>query len=330
MPTQVITLRSGERVEASVIRAPDPVWADRIEAMVRHKGDPWDWQNSELLRREVGLETRFFILHRGGAPFANIMLAEAGGAAILGHVWTEPADRGAGASSVLMDLVLGDFRARGGQALFLGTEFGTTPWHYYRRRGFEPVEPGSDYMELFNVPPGLFAETWFGAAEAVVEPLDWRHWPASVPLFMGPWPGMVRIAAVKLFGRRSPEAGLLGMLRQERRLQAAGEPGCARVLRAAAGAAVLGFASLQPDPDGPGRVVDLYCHPRWWARADGLLAALPQPRGERIRAYADSGFAEKLGALERAGFRREAVLPGRVAADAAGRVRVDVEIWVRG
>jgi GNAT superfamily N-acetyltransferase len=329
MPIPDPALRTGEVVTAAVIRSPDPIWADRVEGMLRHKGDPWNWQNSELLRREVGVEARFFILHRGGAPFANIMLAEAGGVGILGHVWTEPADRGGGASSILMNLLLEDFRKRGGRALFLGTEFDSAAWRYYKRRGFEPVEPGSDYMELYRQPAGEFFGSWFEAADAVVEPLDWRHWPASVPLFLGPWPGAVRIAATQLFGRRSSEGRILGILREERRRRAAGEPGCARVLRASGGAAVLGFASWQPDPEREGKLVDLYCHPGWWHRADDLLAALPLRQGDRLKAYADAGLEAKAGALERAGFRQAAILPQWVASDAAGRVRADVAVFVR-
>jgi hypothetical protein len=326
----IVTLRSGEQVSATTVRAPDSEWASRLEVMLQHKGDPWNWQNSELLRCNVGLEARFFVLHRSAAPFANIMLIETAGVGILGHVWTEPADRGGGASSILMDMLLRDFQTRGGRTLFLGTEYNSDPWHYYHRRGFKPVEPASGYMVLYLQSPEDFALTWFRAADAVVEPLDWPHWPSSVPLFLGAFPGAVRIAATQLIGRRSPEGPMLPILREERRRQTASEPGSARVLRAADGAAVLGFASWHADSFWPeGHVVDLYCHPQWWHRADELLAALPWPKTGRLVAYADADLVPKRAALERFGFKSVALLPRWVAVDAARMSFADVAVYAR-
>jgi hypothetical protein len=43
---------------------PDLEWADRIVALLEHKGEPWNWQNQAVLRDYIGLDVRFFILHK--------------------------------------------------------------------------------------------------------------------------------------------------------------------------------------------------------------------------------------------------------------------------
>jgi GNAT superfamily N-acetyltransferase len=328
--SQTAQLRDGAQATATVVRAPDSTWAGRIEAMLGHKGDPWDWQNAEIARKDLGLEARFFLLQRGEAPFANIMLAETEGVGLLGHVWTEAADRGLGASSVLMELLLADFRDRGGRALFLGTVFDTAPWHYYRRRGFEPVESGSGYMALYQSTESDFYSGWFEVGSAEIKMLGWPDWPAAAPLFLGAFPGAVRISATQLIGRRSPEGPLLPLLREEEKRQSAGLPGCACILRAVGKAAVLGFASRFPDSTWPDlQRVDLYCHPKWWHRAGELLAALPAAEPGQSLAYADADLAPKCQALERAGFKAVAVLPRWIATDAARTTAIDVIVYLR-
>ncbi|HWA86573.1 MAG TPA: GNAT family N-acetyltransferase [Opitutus sp.] len=321
-------LRTGEAVSAAVVGAPDNDWAARIERMLVHTGDPWNWQNSELLRRDCGVAANFFVLQREGAPFANIMLVETAGVALLGHVWTAPADRGGGASSILMERAMDDFATRGGRAIFLGTEFDSTAWRYYQRRGFEPVEPGSGYMEFHRQPRAEFERGWFGAKETIIEPLDWPHWPAAAPLCLGDFGDVVRLAAVRLIGRRSSEEPLLTLIREARRQHAAGAPPPAFVLRDANGPAVLGVACRQPHPLWPGtEILDVFCHPRWWRRGADLIAALPRAGASRTIAYADANQTEKRAAFEGAGLRETTVLPRWVRRAAAGSERVDVSVF---
>lgn len=325
---EAITLPSGEVVPAAVITGPDPDWADRIEPMLSHKGEPWTWQNRALLRESIGLEARFFILHRAGKPFANIMLAERHGVALLGHVWTEPADRGGGASSHLMRLLLDDFRRRSGRAIFLGTDFDSTPWHFYQRRGFVSVYPGSGYMGWWATGREAFEQSWIETGEAVVEPLGWEHWAAAAPLLLDGGGGVVRIAATGLFGPGSSEASLLPLLRDQacRREQQA--PPSAFVLRAQRSNAVLGIAASTRHPLWPGfQLIDLFCHTRWWHRAADLLAHLPgQPAAGA--AYTDSSQPEKERALKAAGFAEAALLPDWL--DVPPTVRaVDLKLWRR-
>lgn len=296
--------------------------------MLQHKGDPWNWQNSELLRCRCGVDARFFILHRAGVPFANVMLVECGGVALLGHVWTAPTERRSGASSLLMERLLQDFLRNGGKAIFLGTEFDTSPWHYYRRRGFEPVEPGSGYMARYESSAEAFEQQWFQAEEAVIEPLDWPHWVTAAPLCLAGFPGNVRLAAVRLCGRRSSEEPLLGLIRENRRRQVDGGPVRAMALRDARSAAVLGLACRRPHPLWPDRdILDVYCHPRWWHRAGDLLAALPSAGGKHTVAYVDRDHLPKQAVLAAAGLRLAAVLPSRLRVGGSDPAGVSVAMF---
>ena len=96
---------------------------ERIEALLGHKGEEWQWQNSRCARDDLGIDVYYYILHRDGVPFANMMTAECAGVGHFGHVWTRPEDRRKGAADQLMGLQMEDFRGRGGRALYLGTGF---------------------------------------------------------------------------------------------------------------------------------------------------------------------------------------------------------------
>ncbi len=307
-----VRLRNGATASLAVVHGPDEAWAERLEPMLAHKGEPWTWQIHELLRRPSGLDARFHVLHRDGRPFAHLMVVQHGGVGLLGHVWTDPADRGAGASSVLMEAALTRFREERGRALVLGTEAGSEAFQYYRRRGFVPVESGSGYMVLTPDGTATVPESWF-EGEPSVAPMDWPDWPASVPLCLGDFPGVIRLAAAGLIGRISSEGPLLTVLRR----QAAGRI-CAVVLRTAAGA-VVGMASRLPDPIWPDRdVLDVYCHPNAWRHAGSLLAAIPSQAGRACVAYSDD--RARSAALDIVGFRHVASLPDWTN----GRT---VEIW---
>lgn len=323
-----VTLRTGERVTAAVVHAPDLDWAARLEALLEHKGAPWTWENSELLRTESTLDARFFVLHRDGKPFANIMLVSRGGVALLGHVWTDAADRGTGASSLLMERVLADFRGHDGRAIFLGTVFDTLPWHYYRRRGFLPVEPGSGYMAWYRERE-TFEESWFNASTTTIEPLRWCHWPATAPLFLTADGGIARLVASPLFGRASSEDPLLPILRQLGVTRPSGPSAAAHVLRAAGSAAILGFASRMPDPLWPGTdIIDLFCHRTCWRRSPDLLGAIRIGAAPRMIAYCDPSQLEKRRALEHEGFREEARLPRWIKPAVAAAPPVDLSVLV--
>lgn len=295
-----VILKTGETVSAAVIPGPDASWGDRLENLLKHKGDPWNWQNSALLREETGVDSSFYVLHRDGIPFAHQMTATVGGVGLFGHVWTEPADRGKGAAGLLMNLQMTHFQSHGGRALVLGTGYDTPPYHLYRKHGFHSIEPGSGIMSWSQ---GDFAE--FRAAylapstDAVIEPLAWRHWPVAPVLFAGELPGVVRNVALGLWGRCNTEEPLLKCLHDPTRAQVS-------VLRLPNGA-VAGLASRSADALVPGATcIDICLHPAHDQHGEVLLSGILAVGGTvgKLTAYADEQQPDRWTLLERHGFRR--------------------------
>lgn len=323
-PFGEITLKSGERVQAAAIRGPDDAWRPRLTRLLGHKGDPWDWQNIELLTHATGVEAWFYVLHRTGAPFAHIMTAEVGGVGIFGHVWTEPADRGQGAAAQLMERQMVHFRARGGRALFLSTSPDNPAYALYARHGFASVEPQSGAMVFTTQGHAAFEADHFAAGESRIEPLGWPHWPTAPAMFMSGIPGHVRCAPLGLFGRISSEGALLPWVRHT----AAGQV----FVAVKTNGAVVGLAAWDRDPLSADCIcVDVFCHPKFWSQAAPLLAAAlaRAPLSRRV-AYADSDCPEKQAALVAAGFKPAATWPNRLAADAAATRFADLIMFGHG
>ena len=308
-----VSLKTGEKVDLGLIEAPDPEWADRMEALLGHKGGVWNWQNSELLKSDTGVEAYYYVLHRDGTPFSNVMSAELSGVGIFGHVWTNPEDRRKGAMSRLMEVQMEHFRQRGGKALYLGTEFDSPAYHIYRNEGFESVEATSSNMEYYSSSKEEFDAWYFAKGETQVVDVQWRHWASTPALFLGDFAGVVRCAPQALIGRTSTEVALLNILRDgTRRSPRSG----ARVLEQTESTAVVGMAAWGPDHVWPDTcLVDVYCHPDYWDHAGALLSSLVLPDADRYLAYVDAGFVPKYDALTEAGFQETVTLAKRVAAD---------------
>lgn len=322
-----VPLRDGEWVMAAVVTGPDEAWAGRLEGLLGHKGEPWNWQNSAVLRQPLGLDARFYILHRDGVPFANILTVTSGGVGTFGHVWTRPADRRKGASSRLMELLLPDFAANGGQALYLHTGYESVAYWLYERFGFRSFSPQDGHMAYFVGDEEAFLADYFAGETAVIEPLSWHHWPTSQPLFAGAWPGHVRCAPLGLTGRQITEAAFLPLLREQEAEPAAGTTA---VLRQPQTGAVCGFACWQWHPIWWGMVLlDVYCHPDYWDRASDLLAALSLPDAERVLAYADEDCPQKWAALQGLGLEKTAVFPATMPVDPSRSREVGIVGFVR-
>ena len=320
-----VVLKNGEEVRAGVVVGPDAAWAEKVEALLEHKGDPWNWQNGVVLRDDVGIDARFFLLHRDGRPFANIMTVERRGVGILGHVWTKPEDRRQGAASALLDLSLSDFSSRRGQALFLGTGFDSPTFHLYARHGFSAIEDKSGTMVYYSESKEEFECSYFKDGPTCIEPLTWQHWPSAPALFLGDFAGVVRCIRLKLFGRASPEEVLLPLLREENERRQKEESSTAMMLVQAETSAVVGFATWGWHPIWPGAcTVDVYCHPDFWGEASSLLSSLTLPDADFYLAYGDPGCEQKHEVLGKAGFVQRAHFSKRVPANRARTSYADV------
>lgn len=293
-----VLLKSGERVSVAAIHGPDEVWRDQVSRLLAHKGDIWRWQNTELLTHDTGIEPWFYVLHRDGRPFSHVMTAELNGVGIFGHVWTEPADRGQGASSRLIDKQMMHFRRRRGRALYLNTSPDNPAFELYQRKGFVPLQPGSGAMDFVPGGRAQFEADWFAPGPVEIEPVEWLHWPTTPALFMADIPGVARCVPLGVLGRMTSEDALLPFI------QSAG--GRQVFVARKSNGAVVGVAAWGSDPIEPGNVgVDVFCHPHFWAQAAPLLrVTLREVPGGRLRvAYADQNWSEKHSALAAAGFR---------------------------
>lgn len=327
-----VGLKGGEEVEAGVVTGPDLAWAERVEQLLGHKGDLWRWQNSQAIRRELDVEMRFYVLHRNGAPFANMMTATRAGVGHFGHVWTNPADRRQGAASQLMGLQMAHFRESGGRALFLGTGFDSAAYHIYASHGFAGIEEMSGNMEYYAASREGFEAEYFAAGPTELQEAGWKHWPATAALFLGDYPGTVRCAPVGLFGRSSTEHAMLEVILEGERRQKEGvDPKCS-VLMQTDSQAAAGLAMWARHPLWPATgIIDVYCHPEFWARGGReLLDSLKVPPFERLLAYSDEGCAAKAQVLEASGFREGGGrFERRVAIDRARSRWATVLEWER-
>lgn len=302
-----VRLKSGESVEAGVVIGPDDEWAGRVADLLQHKGEVWRWQNAECLRQDIGIDARFYLLHRDGAPFANILTATRNGVGHFGHVFTRPEDRRQGAASLLMALQMEDFRRRDGRALFLGTGFDSAAYHIYAGEGFVGLEPGSGRMDYYVADGAAFRGEWFAPGDIQFRPISFENWPTSAPLFTGPFPGTIRCAPLKLFGRASTEGGWLQVLHDDRLHGVVAENSATG---AVVGAAVAGSHPLWPDWG----LVDVYCHPDFWETGAELLQRVPSA-GQRWLAVSDEGCPDKDQALAAAGFSSNSRASERIAID---------------
>jgi GNAT superfamily N-acetyltransferase len=324
-----IALKSGEQVEAGVIDAPDTSWSDRLEKLLGHKPSIWLWQIKELLSKDVGVEAYFHVLHRSGQLLSQIMTVETSGVGILGHVWTEPEDRGQGAAPLLLQKVLESFHERDGKAMYLGTSFRSTPYGIYKKIGFTSIENGSGVMAIFNQPQAEFEQEYFAQGETVIEPISWLHWPSSAVLLTADLPGVVRNVQFGLLGRALTEEPLMKALHIDR-TRGSGTSPRAYILRKLQNNGVTGLSSWGWHPQWPKTcVIDLYCHPEYWSRGSELLGQLSLPVAHQTIAYCDAGLDAKLEVLRAAGFKPLATLPHWVARDAARTSYLDVQILVK-
>ena len=329
-PLGVVKLKSGEAVEAGVIRGPDPSWAQRLVKLLWHKGDPWNWQNAQVLERDLGLDACFYVLHRNGDPFANIMTIELKGVGLFGHVWTQPEDRQQGASSRLMRLQMQDFVERGGQALFLNTGYASVAYNMYAGFGFTGIEAECGSMTYYTRSQAEFEAAYFAPGKAAVQPLTWSHWPASAPLFLGDYPGLVRCAPLQLIGRSLTEGKLLPALLDAEARQQEQQPPAVLALVNATTTAVVGLAAWSWDPLWPDTCwVDCYCHPNAGGQAAELLDALQLPSADRTLVYVDAGNTVKATLFAQAGFKPVATLPHWLATDTVKTKWVDVILMAR-
>jgi GNAT superfamily N-acetyltransferase len=298
----------------SRVQGPDGAWADQISPFLAHKGEPWNWQIRRTLAEDVApLHACYYLGVADGEVIGNACIFSHNGVGILGHVFTAAQHRRVGVCWAVMTALMADFRASGGLALILGTDYDSAPWHIYRRLGFEPTQPGSGQMEWYADGIDRFESDWFAEAPSRVRPVDWRDWPGLTALTTQRAGGGLRFVSLGVHGRTSMEYAFLPMYRR----LTEGSGVSAAALESEGTGATVGAALIVPDNRFPGvSILDLFVHPRFEGKGGELLRALPmEGGGGKLQACAETGDAAKIGTLEDAGFVREAELRGQLTLD---------------
>ncbi len=325
--TETATIKTGEAVDFSILRAPDAEWSPVVMDLVGHKGELWNWQNEMCLTQDLGIDVYYYFLHRQGRGFSNVMTAEYKGVGSFGHVYTVPEDRRKGACAAIMERQMAHFRERGGRLLTLATGFETPPYQIYKKFGFVGVEDQNGHMWYAREPLDAVLDAYFEPCDAVIEPVGWKHWPMAPVLFLSDVPGVVRMAPERVFGRVTTEGPLIHVIRD--RFKPNGPIRGQALVNPATGA-VLGVAAWNWDKLWTGTLVlDVFCHPRFWHRAPDLLNALALAEDERHLAYVDAHCPAKREALEAVGFRAVTTLPDWQRINWGSAARVDVTLMQR-
>jgi len=320
------TLKTGESVEMGILMGANSDWSPRIEHLLGHKGEPWNWQIHECLTDpNLGIESRCHILSKGGRPFANICTFEANGVGIFGHVFTVPEERKKGAADLLNLAVMEDFRRRGGKALYLGTTYDSPAYHIYMKHGFVSVEPKSPYMVYAKEGQAVFEKAFFAAGPNVVEPLAFKHWPVLSALSMMQHPARLRILGMKITSASSTEGGVLELLKEA---DDTGEPVRGQVAVLKSTGAPVAFACWYPEYYFSPAVVllDVFYAPGFEDEAHKVIAALNLPNDRKIVCYSDSAWPQKGRVLEQLGFEAASTLRKHLK---SGDTYLDVTMWSR-
>lgn len=304
-PLDNVTLKTGEAAQLAVVRGPEPGDPWQVAPLLGHKGGAWNAHiEGSLAGPQDGLETRYYVARVGELAVSNVMLVEYAGAGILGHVFTVPEQRRKGLCEHVITAALGDFTARGGTRLILGTGYDSAPYWIYHRHGFRPLLPNSGFMAW--QPAADFAARWYRADGLRAADFTWRHWPALAQLWADDWGGGLQALAWGAFGPANFEGPGVALL-----ADCAEGRAHARVLENGDGVA-LALAVLTGDRRWPGVWnLDLIGHPDCDAALGQLVAALPRPGG-KLQAWLPAGATARRAGLAEAGWQHEATLAGQL------------------
>ena len=321
-----VTLKSGETAEIYKVIGPEPEWEERLLSRISHKGPLWDKPMQAALREGLpGLTMTFSQMRLNDYAVGNLTLVQAldRPVAILQHVFTDPEHRRKGVCRHLLTVLLEDFAAQSGRAMYLGTDYDSAPFHMYRCFGFEGIGTSGDMVRHFDDDyPGNF---WLPGKTTIRE-TRWGDWPLLMALYELERGWDLRGYFFGQFGYSSYESAYC-------KLQEAMEEEKAEqvmVLECEETGALAGHAFLAYDekwPNGP-LVLDFFVHPDFMDDATRLLEAIQMPPEIKIQAYCDSRAEARGGILEAIGFELEATLSNQYRTKAGPPA--DVHIYALG
>ena len=315
----VARTKDGAEIEIGLVTAPDLDLCNSILQLLSHKSPDTKYHLAAALDGKTGeLETRFYLGMLDGQPVANITTMESRGVGILGHVFTRPEHRRRGICREVMARQMHEFRSRGGTVLLLSTGFESHPYWIYHSFGFRSFAGGR--MRYATEPD--FEREWLSPGPGRVVKASWNHWPLVALLATVPGNEILRSAAWQVHRT----GWLEGMYCSFMRMRDRDESIRGVVLEKDTGA-VIGCATVAPAATWPGVwQVDAFAGPQSGENElNRMLDKLTIPPGRAI-AYVDEQASDKMRALERIGFRREAVLKEHLRLESE---RFDVHIYSR-
>ena len=325
----VYPLATGEALTVRVLEPPLGEYAGRIEYW-------WRDVRAPLLAGGLAATSldRFVVGEVGGAYAGSMTYAaprDGADVAVLGMVWTREDQRRKGIARTLLQHTLADFRAGGGQAMYLCT---TNPHAYalYARAGFRPlVGDGMRYLA-----PGSddFDRTYFApAGPATVRDATWGDLARAAALYNQPLPDWLvkdYHAPRRVFRDVRYESHYLRVWKP-----ASEGRGCLLVLENPR-RRVVGIASaVETDSfyEQHVRLVDCWACPAYLDALPGLLDALAERAAgggaEVLQAFLAASDRAKEDAFLAAGFRHEARLRDRLRTGVPGAERVDLLVLSR-
>lgn len=310
-----VKLKSGEVMQVEHVTSPDALRDPSIRPFLGHKPDNYLYHIDCAVAGECDdLVTNFYIGLIEEEVVGNIMTVEANGVGIFGHVHTRSDQRRKGICTQIMQYQMEEFCAREGRVLLLGTGYQSAAYHIYESFGFTDWKQGDPGHMRYDNPADPDFEARFFAHSAVKPvPARWKHWPLVSMLAHTPYPDVcLRSILFQIWGVELLEGAYCKFMQECNR-----NPDATAVVLESGTGAVVACATRTPDPRWGGVVelLDIFHHPNF-GRSEllKLLEALPHT-SKPTQCFVDPRDHEKVAALERFGFRREAVIPRQFAVE---------------
>ena len=181
-------MKSPTEIDIRELVAPiETTLAGELVALLEHKGPPW----IDDIRRRVdgcvpGADDHYYVAKDGRHMIAHAWYTVAETdprLGLVGHIYTHPDYRRRGIAAHLLDIVMSDFLARGGEIMQL---FTSTPFSiaFYEQLGFEnvfasPVYHDADWYMRYPLHGGNLLSEWFHTAAVSMRHLR----PGDLPQF---------------------------------------------------------------------------------------------------------------------------------------------------
>ena len=291
-----VELRDGSRMTVVEVEGPDTDWRDRVIGRLAHKPPVWRWHIELAVDgRTPGLTSRFHLGLIRDRVVANISCWQNGPVALISHVFTDPAYRGRGIASVLMDATIAGTRARGGRVMSLLTGYDTSPFRIYRRAGFQPARDRGGSM-VWEHEPGDLERLLDASRPWRARSATWADWPGTSALHCVPGGAVLRSTRHGVYGPACFEAEFL----TDHESQVNGQY---RQVVLEHNGMVGAYVAVGPDPRWGGAVwlLDLFAHPRLVNHAPEMLAMVAWPDA-KVQCYTDADQTQTGRALDHAGF----------------------------